>query len=556
MKFLGGRKHRFGSLTEVVDSWLQEPIVSNRPVEDFYVGTRPNTDDVVWWGGEWYPVTWLGHLLTIGKTGAGKTLLGNITLASVLERVKTRGDRRVAIFDSKGDVLSLLEGLGVRYTLMNINDLRASAWDIAADFQDYDKVVELAHLLLPQRGGGDNAFFQNAARDIVSGIMMSFIYRHGKFWGLHDVFNAALSDRDTVVEILRRYPRGRDLIEFYFNTEAEKTFDNIRMQIASELMPLILPAAHSQWAGERKFSLTDFLGQEGEVLVISQDLAAREASNPLIRAMFRRLIDLLSASREIDTKDPDETRRTFIFLDEARFLRKLPGLLDALTFTRSKGGIVSMNVQGKDGFVAEYGREAAEEIFNNTDYISILHFRGEETARWCQSLYGTVERHEENFSTSYGSSGMSVTSNLQRYLRPEYLDSDFLKLPKPSREYGLEGFFISPDFTGDPRLHLPGEELEFLKPPTRRVPPQISKPGNQKLPKPWSKEERERLVYGRTVKRVVQFQGGFSSPKGMYSSLASEVRRCMEEGLVGEVWEGVYELYCNLLASRNGGFKY
>lgn len=550
MKFFGGQKRRPSSLTEEVGNWLKESSPSGRSVEEFYLRTRPVTEDVVWWGGEWYPVDWLGHMLTIGMTGAAKTLLTNITLSSVLERITPGSDRRVVIFDTKGDVLGMLEGLGVPYTLMNINDVRASAWDIAADYQDYDKVVELSHLLLPQRSGGENAFFQNAARDIVSGIMMSFIYRHGQFWGLHDVFNAALSDKDTLIEILRRYPRGQDIITVYFEAEAEKTFDNIRMQIASELLPLMLPAAHSQWAGERKFSLTQFLQREG-VLVVSQDLAAREASNPLIRAMFRRLIDLLSASRDLEA---GESRRTFMFLDEARFLRKLPGLLDALTFTRSKGGNVSIDVQGKEGFVAEYGREAAEEIFNSCDYITILKVRGEETARWCQGLYGTVERHEEQRTTSYGHGGVNVTSSLQRYTRPEYFDSDFLGLPKPSREYGLDGFFISPDFTGDPRLHLSGEELEELKPPTKRVCPQIPKPNDKKLPKPWTKEERERLVFGRTVRQVVQPQSSFSSPKGMYRGLSSEIRRCMEEALVGEVWNGVYEVYCKLLAARGVGF--
>jgi Type IV secretion-system coupling protein DNA-binding domain len=311
MRFFGGQKRRPRFLTEEVNNWLQEPPPSGRLVEEFYLRTRPITEDVLWWGGEWYPVEWLGHTLTIGMTGAAKTLLTNITLSSVLERITPGSDRRVVIFDTKGDVLGMLEGLGVPYTLMNINDVRASAWDIAADYQDYDKVVELSHLLLPQRSGGENAFFQNAARDIVSGIMMSFIYRHGRFWGLHDVFNAALSDRDTLIEILRRYPRGQDIITVYFETEAEKTFDNIRMQIASELLPLMLPAAHSQWVGERKFSLTEFLEREG-VLVVSQDLAAREASNPLIRAMFRRLIDLLSASRDLED---GETRRTFMCSD-------------------------------------------------------------------------------------------------------------------------------------------------------------------------------------------------------------------------------------------------
>lgn len=544
--FKGGKKRQAGCLTEIVDGLLKSPAVSGAPVEDFYLKTRPDTDDVVWWGGEWYPVSWLRHMLTIGLTGAGKTLLTHITLASVLESIAPGTDRRVVIFDTKGDTLGLLEGLGIKYTLMNINDVRASSWDIAADFQDYDKVIELAHILLPQRGGGESVFFQDAARDIISAIIMSFIFRHGRFWGLHDVFNAALSDVETLKEIILRYPRGQDVINAYFDTEADETLDNIRMQIATQLLPLMLPAAHSQWGAKkgRTFSLTEFLSSEG-VLVVGQDVTAREASNPLIRAMFHRLIQLLSGSREV--KLDKETERTFIFLDEARFFGKMPGLLDALTFTRSKGGIVSIDVQGKEGFSSVYGEQAATEIFNSCKYITLLQVRGQQTVQWCQSLFGTVERHEENLSTSYGSQGVSVTSNLQRYTRPMFFDSDFLSISEPSREYGLDGFFISPDFTGDPRLHLPGDELEALKPFIKKVPSQLSKPKHVKLPQPWTEKERERLVFGRTVRKVARPKNRYCSPKAVYSELSSEIRRCMEESLVGDVWNQVYEVYNRLV---------
>lgn len=538
------------SLTEVVDRYLNavKSLTLSNPRVYPVSRARPQ-EDCVWWGGEYIPLSEMTHSLAIGMTGAGKSLLTNIYLASVVRALRRGSNRRLVIFETKGDILPILEGLGVPYKLMNINDIRGYAWDIAADFQEYDKVIELAHILIPQRDGGENVFFQDAARHIVAGIMMSFIYRHGKYWGLHDVFNAALSPTQVLIKILEGYPRGGDVINSYFATKAEKTFDNIRMQIATQLLPLLLPAAHSQWAGDRKISLQEFRNTEG-VLVISQDLTAREASNPLIRAMFRRLIDFINASEDIGPNERYPSR-TFISLDEARFIGKLPGLLDALTFTRSKGCSVNIGVQGKDGFVTEYGEDGAEEILGSCGYITILKVRGKKTAQWCQSLFGTVEMAEIVQSTNYAT-GVNVTSTLQRYLQPEVLDSEFLSLPLPSKERGLTGFFLSPyEEDDDPKRHISGYELERLKPRQKRIPSQIPKPNHLKLPKPWTPEEHKRLVYGRTVKRVPPPPAtGLPSPKIMFPELALEIRACLKEMVINDVWNEAYGFHQQILKSR------
>lgn len=472
-------------------------------------------EDYMWWGGHYLPLSSVeGHFLTCGETGSGKSLLTHIALDSVLKTVKPGSNHRMVILDTKGDSLQILEGLGIPYTFININDMRATSWDIATDCQDYMKADELSKILFPSENKHD-PFWVNGARALLSGIFKVFIYCHGTQWGLHDVYNALTSDVIKLKEILEKYPGNRDLINMLLESDAEKTVAAIKMELYTHLKQLFPAAAHSQHAPE-KISLQAFLKSKGVkskgVLVISQDLTARETSNPIIRAIFRRLVDFIIASNDFSLG------RTFVFIEEASFLGELPGLLDLVTFGRSKGVSVWLSIQGVEGFHNVYGQLAANEILGNCGFKTFLKTSSSITAKWAASHFGTIETWET----------INVDNGKQRYRREAFLDSEFLNLPLPSKKTGLIGIFLSAK-TGGYKEHFPGELLESLKPPKKEVPRQISKPKELQMLKPWTGKEQEKFVNSFNVP---------ASPKEPPTE---------GEGWKTEVRKGVFEIVSDVI---------
>jgi Type IV secretion-system coupling protein DNA-binding domain len=456
--------------------------------------------DYIFFGGEFIDIAKLdAYFFLCGVAGSGKTLLTQIAQAGVLKAIKPGKDYRAIIFDTKGDVLPVLEGLGIPYKLMNINDMRAVAWDTAADCTSFDAAEQLGYVFIPKDKSND-PFWSDSARAILVGVMKAFIYQHGRDWGLHDVINALSSEEDTLIKVLEGFPGDQGLINTIFHSASEKTKDGIKMQLRTHMQKLTSAAAHSQHASER-VSLQDFLNSEG-VLVISQDLTSREASNPVIQAMFRRLVDLICAS-------PDSlTRRTFIFLDEIRFIGKLNGLNEVAIFGRTKGARLWFANQVVEGLYALYGKNEAEEILGNSIYKAVLRTTSPLTAKWAESLSGSIEVWEEVPSTGYGQGGTSGGNQFQRHKRERFYDSEFLNLPLPSRQDGLTGFFMFP--TEGVMKNIPGDVLEALKPSIKDVPKQISKPINLQILSPWTDAEREKFTRNNPQQqqqtRTVTFQ--------------------------------------------------
>jgi hypothetical protein len=92
--------------------------------------------------------------------------------------------------------------------------LSFNSWDIATDYQDYSQIASLAYTLFPEQKG-ENAFWQNAARIVVAAHMMSFTHRLGTNWSIADVYNAATANIDVQSRIIRGYPRGQDVVNFF-----------------------------------------------------------------------------------------------------------------------------------------------------------------------------------------------------------------------------------------------------------------------------------------------------------------------------------------------------
>lgn len=443
------------------------------------------------------------HIFSVGTPYSGKSLLLKNGLGSALNSIEPGSGNNIFIYDAKNELLPVVEGSGVPYKIFNISDLRSIAWNIAEDYDDYWKLQELASTLYPLRKGGD-PFWQLGARAIIYGLMCTFKHQ-GVQWGLHDVINGVISDKKTLLQLLKGYPGNQGLIDLLVESRAERTWDSIRMELFTQVNSLMPVAAHDQ-STKHKFSLKRFLEQEG-VLILTQDPTSREVSNPIIRAMFRRLVDFILARPEVS--QGQSPRKTFVFLDELRFIGELPGLLDLVSVGRSKGACVWLASQGIEGLREVYGSQVTDEILGCCNYKIFLRASGDQTAKWASNQFGNIEIWESTSSGSYNQGNMGYTENRQYRRREAFLDSEFLNIPFPNPRDGLHAIFLSPN-TGGVKEHIAAHEIETRKPREKSLPHLIPKSKEQQILRPWS--ERERALFLRHKESPVRSSQGGNIP--------------------------------------------
>ena len=450
--------------------------------------------DSLYWGGRHLPIETLeGHFLTMGKSGSGKSLNTKIAIRSALRGFRPGRNRRMIIFDTKGDTLQFLQGmkkngeLSVPIQYLSVNDQRASIWNIATDIRRYDKAKDVIKALIPTQKAND-PFWQNFATAIIVYCVKSLIKRYGTNWKIHDLYNACLSSIENLQEILQWFDRGSEFVEFLSNKETSKTTAGIRMQLFTQLEPLETLAAQSQLVNDPGISLEDVLKTD-QVLVIGQDFTARESSQPYVQALFQRLVELISASSDYDNA------HTFLVLDECRFLGKFPKLLELVTFSRSKGAHCMITAQGIGGLQDLYGKNVAEEIFENCDYKSLFNLGSRTSAEWAANLIGRVPVWE---SSGMNGTGVNASVNRQFRQKERVTYDDFLELPLPNKHHGLYGYFrsnqLQPSFF---KQFFPAQLIDDLLPPVdRSVPTQVPWSDDEFYVRPWTAKQRHDFLKG------------------------------------------------------------
>ncbi len=434
------------------------------------------------------------HFLVCGTTGAGKTTVLRLLMQSVLPRVGT-GDTRALVYDAKQDILSILHGMGITSKIVTLNpfDERCVSWAIAKDVTAPAVAEQIATILVPDEKGAANRFFFEAARSILSGVMISYLTRAPGKWTWSDVL-LGCRKAETLKEILRSCPQTEYLIERYFSNE--KTANDVMSTLDTKLRPFQYAAAAWSRAKE-SISLTDWLNGEF-VLVLGNDEEARSPIDALNQVIFRRLSELLIAQPE------SRTRRTWIFLDELKEAGRLDGLTSVLTKGRSKGACVVLGFQDIEGLSVAYGDDrTAREIVGLCTNKAILRTDSPKTAEWASSLFGSKEVLEYRVSESASRSrtGFNIKStnqksssaNEQLQKRDAVLPSEILGIQPSGPENGLQGYYLIPE-VGAYRANINWEWIEgAVMPADANMPNVVRRPVEHQYLTPWVVEDYKRL---------------------------------------------------------------
>jgi type IV secretory pathway TraG/TraD family ATPase VirD4 len=444
--------------------------------------------------GPFFGMLWLperastSHFLVCGTTGAGKTTVLRLLMQSVLPNVGT-GDTRALVYDAKQDTLSILHGMGITSRIVTLNpfDERCASWAIAKDVTSPAVAEQVASILIPDERGGSNPYFFQAARSLLTGVMIAFILKCPGKWTLADVLNAMRSI-ETLKTILLGTSHTSHLVERYFANE--RTSNDVMSTLDTKLRPFQYVAAAWSRASE-SISLSEWLDDQ-YVLVLGNDEETRSAIDAINQVIFKRLSELVIAQPE------SRTRRTWFILDELKEAGRLDGLTSLLTKGRSKGACVVLGFQDIEGLSVAYGdNRTAREIVGLCANKALLRTDSPMTAEWASSLFGSREVLEYRMTESSGQSKAgkqtSTTQSEQLQKRETVLPSELMALPTSGPDNGLCGYYIIPEL-GAYRADVEWKWIEAnLAPIDTSVPNLVKRPSEHQYLSAWTSTDAQRL---------------------------------------------------------------
>ncbi|MGQ3048280.1 MAG: type IV secretion system DNA-binding domain-containing protein [Niveispirillum sp.] len=193
------------------------------------------------------------HIGLCGTTGSGKTTI----LRALAQQVLSRNDK-VVLHDTKGDVVAGLPA--ERFILMAPHDARSHAWDVAQDITSSQDARELAARLIHD---SREPMWSGAAREILTGIVISLQRRQSRRWSWRDLANAAFMPTSDLLCLLQdHHPAAARYIEIDSQSGAPtRTTHGILITMWADVVGVIQPLA-SAWGDappERRFSLSRWL---------------------------------------------------------------------------------------------------------------------------------------------------------------------------------------------------------------------------------------------------------------------------------------------------------
>jgi type IV secretory pathway TraG/TraD family ATPase VirD4 len=323
------------------------------------------------------------HTMLIGGTGCGKTTLF-YHFVSQIKRTMSKDDVMI-IFDSKGDFYSKFYNKSSDIVIGNSKQYAAQSerWNIykeivADGWDERDFIInaqEICKSFFEERTKNTtNAFFPNAARDMLAAIIISFIREGVKDSKIKKeyFYNTKLkefldvSDSRMIVDLLAKSPDANAVMSYISG-------DNAQSQgVLSEMYSVTREIFIGVFADKGAFSMREFVRNKGsKTLFIEYDLSIGSILTPVYRIMF----DL--ALKESLGRNKAQGN-VYLICDEFKLLPHLRHIDDGVNFGRSLGVKIFAGLQSIEQLYEIYGQSRGRNIASS--FSSVYAFRSNDTA--------------------------------------------------------------------------------------------------------------------------------------------------------------------------------
>lgn len=334
------------------------------------------------------------HMMLVGGTGCGKSTL----FYHIIDQLKRKMNEQdvMIIFDTKGDYYShfynekdCVIGNSPQFIEKSerwniFKEVLADGWN---DRQAMMNCTEICKSLFEERTKNNttNPFFPNAARDLLSAIILATI-RIGKEEGKEFVkeyfYNNTLKsflDSNTSNELCEYLEEFNDLRSVLSYIQG----DNSQSQgVLAEMYSVVRDVFLGVFCEQGGFSIRNFVRRKGgRTLFIEYDLSIGSVLTPVYKLMF----DLALKEALGRTKSQGNV---YLICDEFKLLPHLQHIDDGVNFGRSLGVKVFAGLQSIEQLYEIYGPSRGKNLA--AGFSSIIAFRANDvtTRDYISSLHG------------------------------------------------------------------------------------------------------------------------------------------------------------------------
>lgn len=332
------------------------------------------------------------HMLLVGGTGCGKTTLF-YHFVSQIRKAMTSDDVMI-VFDSKGDFVSKFHQQGdliIGNSKQYAN--KSEKWNIykeilADGWEDKDFIIntqEICKSFFEERTKNTtNAFFPNAARDLLAAIIISII-RAGK---QDDSLRKEIFFNNELKELLDSCDATKitEILEDHVDLGSVLSYiggDGSQSQgVLSEMFSVMREIFVGVFADKGGFSVRDFVRKKGnKTLFIEYDLSIGNMLIPVYRLLFD-----LALKEALGRNKPQGN--VYLICDEFKLLPHLQHIDDGVNFGRSLGVKVMAGIQSIEQLFEIYGKSKGMNIA--AGFSSIFAFRANDvsTRDYVSGLFG------------------------------------------------------------------------------------------------------------------------------------------------------------------------
>ena len=464
------------------------------------------------------PLDQLGHILAMGQSGGGKSLLLSPTIYGIARAVTEDPTRKLLIVATKDENAKGIKGLRVPHVLVTFTYSQGLGWHIEHDFRSPFQIGQLSNDFFKEFEG-DNAFWNRVGRSIHTAICVSLKERKGGC-SLGDQIRAIYLSNEELRHLLNSSQYGRRIVEVFLSNQDAEMLGKFRSQVASGIERYLIAACKSELS--YPFSLEEFYFGDSlpPIAIIQLNPDMQEVERPLASSLIRRAFELILLGSTTSRKDK------IVVIEDINHMKAIPKLVEMSELSRAQGCVLIALSQSFEGLQSKdsYG-DQAEALLNNFPFQVFLGTNSAKTAKWCAERFGESEHFEDNYGRSFGKDNIQGREERRRSVESIVKSAEILNLPPPSPKNGFHFYLKTPLCGYELRKYIPWHQVLKRTPQMREVTLTPIPEAFQQL-KFWTPEEVKRLLAGKPS----QVNPDYTDPNAFAENLRlfeEEIMQCL-----------------------------
>jgi len=344
------------------------------------------------------------HMMMMGDTGTGKSVLQRCVLTQIAERGET-----AIVYDPALEHTAQFFNPARGDLILNPLDVRCPYWSPSDEVMHEAEALTLATSLFPDKPH-ENTFFVEGPRKIFAHLLtLKPTPEELVRWMSHE-------------EELDRLLKGTELTAFIYRGAGPQRGGVLgALNMVADSLKLLPKESETK----QRWTTEEWARQLSGWIFLTSTPRFRERLLPLMSLWLDTLV-----LRLMNQGDPSLRHAWFVF-DELASLQRLPQLHTALTENRKSGNPVVIGFQGRSQLEVRYGHEA-ESMLSQPATKIFLHTSEPRAAKWISDTIGEVEmeRLKETVNTHPLTITKSRSYHNERRTEPLVLPSEISGLQR------------------------------------------------------------------------------------------------------------------------------